>query len=207
MTIDISGLALVFAIAGLVVALPDPAIAQSNPDRFELGVHVSSAMWSQFDRNDVGLGGRVAWHPVEPIGIESEITFYPRDFPDRVPFSRGRVEGLFGVTVGPRFDRLRPFARLRSGFLIVREAPQPIACILIFPPPLSCQLASGRTLVAFDIGGGVEVFATQRTFVRVDAGDRLLKYPGPVFDGNFTRRAADFFSHDFRFAAGAGVRF
>jgi hypothetical protein len=205
MTIDLNGLALVFAIA--VVALPDQAVAQSNEDRFELSVHVSTTLWSQFGRNDVGLGGRFAWHPVEPIGIVSEITLYPRDFPDRVPFSRDRVEGLFGVTVGPRFGRLRPFARLRSGFLNVREAPQPIACILIFPPPLSCQLASGRTLLALDIGGGVEVFATHRTFVRIDAGDRLLKYPGPVFDGNFTRRDADFFSHDFRFAAGAGLRF
>lgn len=202
-----SRLALVFAIAGLVVVQSDQATAQSNPDRFELGVHVSSAISSQFDRTDVGLGGRIAWHPFEPIGIESEITLYPREFPGQVPFSRGRVEGLFGVTVGPRFGRVRPFARLRSGFLNVREAPRPFGCILIFPPPLSCELASGRTLIEFDIGGGVDVFATQRTFVRVDAGDRLLKYPGPVFAKNFTRRDAAFFSHDFRFAAGAGLRF
>ncbi len=200
-------LAPVFAIAGLVVAQPDQAIAQSNPDRFELGVHVSSAMSSQFDTTDVGLGGRFAWHPVEPVAIESEVTLYLGDFPDQRAFSRGRVEGLFGVTVGPRFGRLRPFAKLRSGFLNIREAPQPLACILIFPPPLSCELASGRTLVAFDIGGGVEVFATQGTFVRVDAGDRLLKYPGPVFDKTFTRRDDAFFSHDFRFAAGAGLHF
>ena len=200
-------LALVCAFAGLIVAPPDPALAQSTSDRFELGVQVSSAISSQFDATDVGLGGRFAWHPVEPVGIESEINLYPADFPDQRPFSRGRVEGLFGVTVGPLFGRLRPFARLRSGFLNIREAPQPFPCILIFPPPLSCALASGRTLVAFDIGGGVEVFATPKTFVRIDAGDRVLKYPGPVFARNFTRRDDAFFSHDFRFAAGAGLRF
>ena len=176
-------------------------------DRFELGVQVSSVISSQFDATDVGLGGRFAWHPVEPLGIESEINLYPGDFPDQRAFSRDRVEGLFGVTVGPRFGRLRPFARLRSGFLNIREAPEPFACILIFPPPLSCTLASGRTLVAFDIGGGVELFATPRSFVRVDAGDRVLKYPGPVFASNLTRRDDAFFSHDFRFAAGAGLRF
>ncbi len=200
-------LAVVIAIAGLAVARPDTAGAQPKPDRFELGVHVSSAISSQFHRTDVGLGGWVSWYPVGLVGIESEINLYPGGFPDRRPFSRGRVEGLFGVTVGPSFDRVRPFARLRSGFLNVREAPRPYPCILIFPPPLSCELASGRTLVAFDIGGGVEVFATRKTFVRVDAGDRLLKYPGPVFDNNRTRREDAFFSHDFRFSAGAGLRF
>ena len=200
-------LAVVIAIAGSVVAWPDPAVAQSKRDRFELGVQVSSATSSEFDRTDVGLGGRISWHPVGLVGIESEINLYPGGFPDERPFSRGRVEGLFGVTVGPRFNRVRPFARLRSGFLNVREAPRPYACILIFPPPLACELASGRTLVAFDIGGGVEVLATRKTFVRADVGDRVLRYPGPVFDNNRTRREHAFFSHDFRFAAAAGLRF
>ena len=139
MTNDMNKLALVCAIAGLVVAQPGSALAQSTSDRFELGVQVSSVISSQFDATDVGLGGRFAWHPVEPLGIESEINLYPGDFPDQRAFSRGRVEGLFGVTVGPRFGRLRPFARLRSGFLSIREAPRPFPCILIFPPPLSCE--------------------------------------------------------------------
>jgi hypothetical protein len=68
-------------------------------------------------------------------------------------------------------------------------------------------LASGRTLPAFDVGGGVELFLRGRTFVRVEAGDRLLKYPGPVFDNGRRRRDAGFYSHDFRFSAGAGLRF
>jgi len=78
---------------------------------------------------------------------------------------------------------------------------------LIYPPPLSCELAAGRTLPVFDVGGGVEVSATRRTFVRVDAGDRLVKYPGPVIDNNRTRQDEPFFGHDFRFAVGAGLRF
>lgn len=191
----------------LMVGRPAPAIAQSNPDRFQLGVHVPSAISSQFDRTDTGVGGWFAWQPVELVGIESEVSVYPGEFPDPPAFSRGRVEGLFGVTVGPRFDSLRPFARIRSGFLNIREAPQPFACILIFPPPLRCELASGRTLAAFDVGGGVDVFVGRKTLVRVGASDRLLKYPAPVLDSKNAKRDDAFFSHDFRFAAGIGLQF
>ena len=56
-------------------------------------------------------------------------------------------------------------------------------------------------------GGGVEVFPSARTFVRVDVSDRLVRYPGPVFDSDFTVRDDSFFGHDFRFSIGAGLRF
>jgi hypothetical protein len=191
----------------VAVASPWAAGAQPQSGRFEAAVQVASAISSEFDRTDPGIGGRVAWHPRELVGVEAEIDLYPRDFPERPAFSRSRVEGLFGATLGPRFDRVRPFARFRAGFLNVREAPEPLACILIFPPPLSCELAGGRTLPAFDMGGGVELFPTSRVVVRVDAGDRMLKYPGPVFDSSRTVRDRDFFSHDLRLAFGAGLRF
>jgi hypothetical protein len=174
--------------------------------RFDAGGQVAAVHSSEFDSGDVGFGGRFAWHPIDLVGVEAEMNVYPRTFPSSrsVAFSSGRVEGLFGVTVGPRFARVRPFAKLRPGFLTFRR--QTIACILIFPPPLSCQLAEGRTLLALDAGGGVELFPTDRTLVRVDVGDRLLKYPGPSFrNGRATQES--FFSHDFRFTAGAGVRF
>jgi hypothetical protein len=183
------------------VSLTDDVAAQG---RFEIGAQVVSIRSSEFDRADTGIGGRFSSHPIDVIGLEAEMTFYPGDFPDRSPFSRSRIEGLFGVTVGPRLGSVRPFAKLRPGFVTFRG--RPVACILIFPPPLSCVLAEGHTVFALDIGGGIELFAGPRTLIRVDAGDRLMKYPGPSFrDGRVAQD--DFFSHDFRMSAGAGVRF
>jgi hypothetical protein len=195
------------AIAALMLLHPARAAAQSSPERFELGVQLPVAASGEFDRTDAGIGGRFAWRPTTLVGVEAEINLYPRDFPDGVAFTRGRTEGLFGVTVGPALRRVRPFARLRPGFVGFREAPDPVACILIFPPPLSCSLAAGRTVFALDVGGGIDVAATRTTFVRADAGDRLLRYPGPALDSGGSVREASFFSHDFRFAIGAGLRF
>jgi hypothetical protein len=190
-----------FVVFGIFVSSTAPVSAQ---DRFEAVAQIAVAHSSEFDHGDTGVGGRFAWHPTALIGAEAEMNVYPRGFPSASSFSSSRIEGLFGVTVGPRFARVRPFAKLRPGFLAFRG--QPVVCILIFPPPLACVLATGRTVFALDAGGGVDVFATGRTVVRVDVGDRLLKYPGPSFhNGRATQES--FFSHDFRLSAGAGLRF
>jgi hypothetical protein len=190
---------LVVALATLIV--PVTAVAQ---ERFDVGAHVAVARSSEFDANDTGIGGRFSWHPIALIGADAEMTVYPASFPNANGFSRSRIEGLFGVTVGPRLPGVRPFARFRPGFLTFRG--QPVVCILIFPPPLSCELAGGRTLFALDLGGGVELFPARRASIRVDVGDRIVKYPGPSFrNGRATQDS--FYSHDLRVSAGAGVRF
>src|SRR5206468_5983682 len=135
---------------------------QSGETRFELGLQLTSANSSEFDQSEVGVGGRFSWHPAALFGIEAEIDHYAGDFPDTPPSSHGRTEGFFGVTGGPRFDRVRLFGRFRPGFMNFGEASQPFACLAIFPPPLPCILASGRTVFALDIGGGGEVFTPRK---------------------------------------------
>ena len=171
-----------------------PVAAQSTAARFEVGVQIVTVASGEFDGSDIGASGRVSWRPTPLIGAEAEMGFYAGDFPDRVPFSRGRVEGFFGVTAGPVLGRVRPFVKIRPGFFTFHEAPEPFPCILIFPPPLSCELGAGHTSFALDAGGGAEIQTTPRTFIRVDVGDRLMRYPR-------------FFGHDFRLAAGGGLRF
>ena len=157
--------AVILTIAALVVAWPDSAAAQSSAPRFELGGQVASTNSSQFDDTDVGVGARISWYPAGWLGAEAEINGYPGDFPGQRPFSRGRLEGLFGATLGAT---VRKRETIRKAAARLRDLPRIVGAvrlILIFPPPLACSLASGQTMFALDIGGGVEVYATPKTFV------------------------------------------
>ena len=195
------------ALISLVLLAPQHASAQTQESHFRVGIHVTTAMSSEFDKTDIGVGGLLSWRPIDVFGADAEVTFYPSDFADEPAFSSSRVEGLFGITVGPRLGAIRPFAKFRPGFVRFAEAPAPFPCIAIFPPPLACQLGAGHTGFALDIGGGVEFQTPGRTFVRVDAGDRAVKYPGPVISTDGTLQEESFFSHDFRLQIGGGVRF
>jgi hypothetical protein len=179
-----------------------PTAAQGT---FDAGVQVTWARSGEFDTTTTGAGGRLAWHPSGLVGVEAEFNVYPEDWPDATPFSQGQREGLFGITVGPRLGGIRPFAKVRGGFLNVQPSPGAFACILIFPPPLSCQLAGGATLPALDYGAGVEIGG--RVFLRLEGGDRVVGYKGPVLDTRSQTHDERFWSHDFRFGLGAGVRF
>jgi hypothetical protein len=184
------------------------SFAQSNERRFEAAGQVALAASDQFDGTDTGVGGRLTWKPLELLGFDAEVNYFPGDYPDDgAAFSSARWEGFFGGTIGPQLGRMRPFAKIRPGFVTYREAPEPFACILIYPPPLNCTLASGGSVFALDWGGGVDVSVTARTVIRLDVGDRLLRYQGPVLGVDRTVQDEAFWSHGFRFAAGAGIRF
>jgi hypothetical protein len=198
----------VFIIATALLGLGGGNVvwAQSAPS-FEIGGQVTSAHIGELDTTDVGVGARIAWFPTSAIGLEGELNYFPSDIPDPTAVTSNRAEGLFGVTVGPRINRWRLFARARAGFLRVDAAPEPIACSQIFPPQTTCGMAAGETLFTADIGGGVEVLTPRQTFVRFDIGDRLTRYPGPVRDRDGGVHNGNFLDQDLRIAIGAGWRF
>jgi hypothetical protein len=182
-------------------------VPRASAQSYEGGLHLAASQWSEFDGTDLGIGGRLTWKPASLIGVDADLTWYPSEFPDRVAFSGSRVEGLFGVTVGPQMNRIRPFAKAAAGFLRSSEAPEPFPCIAIFPPPLNCLMAAGHTMPAFEIGGGVQLTTTETTFLRVDIADRIVEYPGPTFGQNFEVRDDGFFGHALRVTIGGGIRF
>ena len=190
-----------------LLAMPALTSAQASDTPFRIGGQIASVNAGEFDTYDTGVGALFAWVPTRLFGVDVELNVYPQDLGEVVTFSPARIEGLFGVTVGPQLNRLRPFAKFRSGFVNYAEVSGGIACIAIYPPPLVCQLAGGSTQFALDLGGGVEVFPSARTFIRFDAGDRMVRYPGPVFDPNGRVHEDAFFAHNLRLSVGGGFRF
>ena len=182
--------------------------ADSYAQRFAASGHLASSQWSEFDGTDIGGGGRLTFMPTPTIGVDADVTWYPGEFPpDGIPFTGNRVEGLFGLTAGPRLAGFRPFAKAAAGFMKVSESSQPTVCIAIFPPPLACLMAAGPTMAAFEFGGGVELLPTGRALLRIDITDRVLKYPGPSLRANFETNDEGFWGHALRFTIGAGWRF
>ena len=196
-------------VAAIVIAcllFPRLADAQPADPPFRIAALVAAVSSTEFDTADTGVGVLLAWHPTPLVGAEVEVAFHPEDL-GQPAFSSGRIETLFGVTIGAPAGRFRPFAKVRPGILRLWKAPEPIACIAIFPSPVQCTLAAGKTVVGLDVGGGVELLTGRRTFVRVDAGDRLLSFPGPVRDSDGKAREGGYFAHDLRVAFGGGLRF
>jgi hypothetical protein len=184
-----------------------PASAQTSASHLEAGATFVTTSSGQFHTQDVGAGGWLAWRISPLVGVEGELTYHSDPFGEATLFNSGRVEGLFGATIGPQLGIVRPFASVRPGFVKYRVPDDPIGCIAIFPPPLSCTLASGRTLLAVDLGGGLEVSPTPRTIIRATLSDRMLRYPSAAIDTSGMTHEGSFMGHDARFALGVGFRF
>jgi hypothetical protein len=197
-----------FLFAAFVCIVPVFALAQSPDDRkLEVSGQLAVNDLSELETTDFGFGGRFGFRPTSLFTFEGELNFFPSDIPDEIPVTSSRLEGLFGVKVGPRFDRFSVFGKVRPGFVSFGEAPEPFPCIAIYPPPLHCVLG-GETVFALDFGGGVEIYATERSFLRFDVSDLMLQYPGPSFNREaeaFTE--GGFWGHNLRFGVGAGLRF
>lgn len=166
-----------------------------------------------------GFGGRIGYNITNYFAVEAEVNFFPRER----RFDGGReIQGLFGVKAGRRFDKVGVFGKIRPGFVSSRVVEfrdrRDVACITIFPPPLSCfeETARRETELAFDIGGVIELYPTSRMIVRFDAGDTIIRSgqhsfiaaPFPIFTGNvLVTTAPAETTHNFQGSVGVGFRF
>ena len=220
----VSAIALLFGFNGpRAVAQTDPpkvevsavytAIRQ-NDDFYQLTNRVNGRI-----RHNYGVGGRFTYNLTGYIALEAELTFHPKErgfffgglFP---PFFSGtqiggrRVEGLFGVKAGKRWEKFGVFAKARPGFMHFTHVPD---C----PSGLVEQCSTGgKTEFAFDIGGVVEYYLSRRFVVRFDVGDTIIKYgklnravTTEFPDIIFPAKVGGGTTHNAQYSVGFGVRF
>jgi Outer membrane protein beta-barrel domain len=167
------------------------ARAQSDDKRFEVGGQISvlqietrsvnpgfGTTISTNQDNVFGFGGRFDYNISTYFALEAELNLFPKN--DDVKAGR-KIQGLFGVKAGKRFDKVGVFAKARPGFIRYEKGDYAftpgVACVLIFPPPLACMDPIARTNFAMDLGGVVEVYPSKRTIIRFDAGDTIARFP------------------------------
>jgi hypothetical protein len=165
---------------------------------------------------ELGFGGRVGYNVTRHVTLEAEGNFFPREgaLTDE-EFTGGRkVQGLFGVKAGKRFESVGVFAKARPGFVHfgAGDLEQVGACVAIFPPPLACFETRGKTDFALDLGGVLELYPSPRTVIRLDAGDTLLRsgaHNVPVRTSPFdvVVPVPDRTTHNFQGGVGFGFRF
>jgi Outer membrane protein beta-barrel domain len=167
------------------------ARAQSDDHKFEVGGQASILQvetlfvnrpgfgftLSEKRESVVGFGGRFGYNLSRYFAVESEVNFFPQN--DDVKAGR-KIQALFGVKAGKHFDKIGLFAKARPGFIRYEKGDYvfgPGVCVLISPPPLACFQPVARTNFAIDLGGVVEVYPSQRTIIRFDAGDTIVRFP------------------------------
>jgi hypothetical protein len=163
------------------------AAGQTPGERLEVAANLNMLRLSDFSSTRAGLGGRVTFDLTPHVAIEGELAFYPKDRiaqgessssegPYQIVGNRRRTDALFGVKVGTRFDRFGVFAKARPGFTrladrgTASEGPGCSVILMLIAP------YSYRTEFAFDFGGGLELYPTNRTVARVEVGDTMIRH-------------------------------
>lgn len=134
------------------------------------------------------------------------MNFFPRRDNDFSLFNGLKTQGLFGVKAGGRVERFGVFGKVRPGFIHfehVSDCPEGTIT--------SCN-DHGKTKLSLDLGGVAEYYPTDRTAVRVDFGDTVIRYGTvtllpffPEIPTPIRVRAGT--THSFQFSVGFSVRF
>ena len=218
-------LALIFT-AGILLTGARAVRAQEGEPRWEVGGHFSAISFNNDSplanspgagfENDAyptaaGFGGRVGYNVHRNVAVEAEFNYFPRD-----RFAEGgrKVQGLFGVKAGKRFEHVGVYAKLRPGFVNFSRGDftrRPnVICI---PTNISaCFDSEGTTNFALDAGGVFELHTSKKTFVRLDAGDTMIRFGrrlAPIRTNNnvFIVEAEGETTHNFQGGVGVGFRF
>lgn len=184
--------------------------------KYEVGFHFTSLTYSDA-HTEPGLGARLTYNLNRSVALEAEGNVLPHNA--RSFFRNGgrAVQGLFGVKIGKRYEKFGIFAKVRPGLITFTQGR------FDYVPngsgsPFPFDLRTERTTnFATDVGGVLEFYPKKRIFVRLDAGDTIIRYGATTFSSVIIPgsgppiitpfRVPGETTHNFQFTAGVGFRF
>ena len=173
-----------------------PAAGQTREPQRDLGATITWLNLGGFDETATGIGSRIGYHLVDLLSIDAEANMFLADD----PMTGRKLQAFAGAKLGGRSRVFGIFGKLRPGGMrFGRDFVAPgTACVAIVPTPRSCL--ADRTVLALDYGSVIEVYPSDRSLVRIDAGTTYLWY-GTQGDGQRTR------SGNFQISLGFARRF
>ena len=190
--------------------------AQLNEKKFEVGAVFTSITLSDFtaftspttparDNTVRGFGGRFAYNVNDYFAIDAEGSFFPESHFGNEGFAQ-KVQGFVGAKGGVRNKRVGVFAKARPGVMWFGEFPSRGGCSTT-SFGAACGVSHEKDF-AIDLGAVVEFYPTERTIIRVDVGDTLIKYPDrTIAIGNTFTALQGETKSNFQFSLGFGWRF
>jgi Outer membrane protein beta-barrel domain len=190
--------------------------------KLEIGTQFALTRLRDLQETDPGMGLRVTYNLTNSIAAEAEFNYFGKNLSITVPtgagtgttdlnYSQSRTQGLLGVKYTfLRGDKFGIGGKLRPGFMRFNGSGQ--GGIDAFLPngqlsgnPIS-QIAGGYTSFAMDIGGVLEYYPSQKTIVRFDLGDTIIRLKG-IFASNDGGVQNGRYSNNLQLNVGFGFRF
>lgn len=192
------------AAALLLLAVRAPVESAERHSEASLGLAMTR--FSEFEDTGLGVSASVSRRITSWLAADGALGFSTADLGEPA-FSASRLEAFLGVRVGPHLGKRGVFAVVGPGVARLSKAPKAFPCILIYPPPLACSLAGGRSLFGLQLGAGYEAITGSRTVVRVEVGSVLLRYPGPALARDREIVQDSLWNHNLRASISVGLGF
>ncbi len=153
-----------------------------------------------------GLGGYATYRFWRVLYFDGDVIYFPQDTHGSTNLYGGPVlQGLFGVKGGIRRNHFGFFGKVRPGFQSYAQALERITS----QPSGTLDYSYGRsTNFALDLGGIVEFYPSERSTLRIEAGDSHIFFSPHAVDSNGTSLPYDLgMRHSIQFVLGYGWRF
>ncbi len=153
-----------------------------------------------------GFGGYATYRFWRVLYFDSNVLYFPQDTHGTTNVYGGPVwQGVFGLTGGIRRNHFGFFGKVRPGFQSYAQALEAIET----QPSGSIEYTYGRsTNFALDLGGIVEFYPTERSTLRIEAGDSHIFFSPHTVNVNGTSLRYDLgMHHTIQFVFGYGWRF